>query len=63
MVRSTRPVILIIYFMGSERLPSTCYIFFNESSIPFYSKSNGYKNTKMMKETGTFFSGKWGKDS
>jgi len=23
-----------IYFMGSETLPSTCYILFDESSIP-----------------------------
>jgi len=28
--------------MGSETLPSTCYILSDESSIPFYSTSNGY---------------------
>jgi len=33
-----------IYFMGSETLPSACYILSDESSIPFYSTSNGYKN-------------------
>jgi len=32
-----------MYFMGSETLPSACYILFDESSIPFYSTSNGYK--------------------
>jgi len=31
-----------IYFMGSETLPSACYILSDESSIPFYSTSNGY---------------------
>jgi len=31
-----------IYFMGSETLPSACYILFDESSIPSYSTSNGY---------------------
>jgi len=30
--------------VGSETLPSACYIFSDESSIPFYSTSNGYKN-------------------
>jgi len=33
-----------IYFMESETLPSSCYIFSDESSVPFYSTSNGYKN-------------------
>jgi len=33
-----------IYFVGSETLPSACYILSDESSIPFYSTSNGYKN-------------------
>jgi len=33
-----------VYFMGFETLPSTCYTFSDESSIPFYSTSNGYKN-------------------
>jgi len=28
--------------MGSETLPSACYILYDESSIPFYSTSNGY---------------------
>jgi len=39
MARSTRLVIQIkdvcIYFMGSETLPSACYILSDESSIPF----------------------------
>jgi len=48
MARSTRPVILnidqeYIYFMGSDALLSTCYILSDESSISFYSTSNGYK--------------------
>jgi len=29
--------------MGSETLPSACYILSDDSSIPFYSTSNGYK--------------------
>jgi len=33
-----------IYFMGSETLPSACYILSDESSIPFYSTCNGYNN-------------------
>jgi len=33
-----------IYFMGSETLPSACYILSDESGITFYSTSNGYKN-------------------
>jgi len=32
--------------MGSETLPSACYILSDEYSIPFYSTSNGYKNIK-----------------
>jgi len=32
-----------IYFFESETLPSTCYILFDESRIPFYSTSNRYK--------------------
>jgi len=28
--------------MGSETLPPACYILSDESSIPFYSTSNGY---------------------
>jgi len=28
--------------MGSETLPSACYILSDEPSIPFYSTSNGY---------------------
>jgi len=47
MARSTRLLILIkniyVYFMGSETLSSACYILSDESSIPFYSTSNGYK--------------------
>jgi len=30
-----------IYFMVSETLLSACYIFSDESFIPFYSTSNG----------------------
>jgi len=33
-----------IYFMGSETLPTACYLLFDESSIPFYSSINGYNN-------------------
>jgi len=33
-----------IHFKGSETLPSACYILSEESSIPFYSTSNGYNN-------------------
>jgi len=48
MARLTRLVILIkntyIYFMGTETYPSACYILSDESSIPFYSTSNRYKN-------------------
>jgi len=32
--------------MRSETLPSACYILSDESSIPFYSTSNGYKKVK-----------------
>jgi len=39
-----------IYLMGSETLPSACYIFPDESSIPFYSTSNGYKYTRYSAE-------------
>jgi len=31
-----------IYLMGSEKLPSACYILSDESGIPLYSRSNGY---------------------
>jgi len=31
--------------IGSETLPTACYILSDESSIRFYSTSNGYKNT------------------
>jgi len=31
-----------IYFMGSETHSSACYILADESSLPFYSTSNGY---------------------
>jgi len=34
-----------IYFMWSDTLPSARFILSDESSIPFYSTSNGYKNT------------------
>jgi len=33
-----------VYFLGSVTLPSACYILSAESSIVFYSSSNGYKN-------------------
>jgi len=55
MARSTRLVILsknILYFMGSETLPSACYILSDESSIPFYSTSNGYDKSYQL---GNFF--------
>jgi len=43
MARSTSdPDQEYIYFMGSETLPSACYILSDESRIPFYSTSNGY---------------------
>jgi len=32
-----------IYFMVPETLSSACYILSDESSIPIYSTSNGYK--------------------
>jgi len=56
MARSTWLVILIrnIYFMGSETLPFTCYIPFHESSITFYSTSNGYKHiVKLLTQCNT----------
>jgi len=31
--------------MGSETLPSACYILSDASSIPFYSTSNGYNDS------------------
>jgi len=42
MARSTDPDHKYIYCMGSETLPSDCYILLDESSIPFYSTSNPY---------------------
>jgi len=36
--------------MGSETLPSACYILSDESSIPFYSTSNGYKKGRDREE-------------
>jgi len=33
-----------IYFIGLKTIPSTCYILSDESSIPFFSTSNGYNN-------------------
>jgi len=49
--------------MGSETLPSACYILSDESSIPFYSTSNGYNNIifkekhfeKGIKQKGFFY--------
>jgi len=56
---STRLVILIknIYtiYMGSETLPSVCYILSDESSIPFSSTSNGYKNMLSISNMIMFF--------
>jgi len=48
MARSTRLVILNnhIYLMESVSLPSTGYILSIESSLPYFSTSNGYKNGK-----------------
>jgi len=40
--------------MGSETLPSACYLLFDESSIPFYSTSNGYKYKKMLVINGKY---------
>jgi len=37
--------------MGSETLYSACYILSDESSIPFYSTSNGYKNVRKTAKT------------
>jgi len=37
-----------VYFMGSETLPSACYILSDESNIPFYSTSNGYNVTASL---------------
>jgi len=34
--------------MGSETLPSACYILSDESSIPFYSTSNGYEKQETL---------------
>jgi len=33
-----------MYFMGSETRTIACYILSDESNIPFYSTSNGYKH-------------------
>jgi len=40
----TSRICFAMYFIGSDRLPSTYYILPEESSIPFYSTSNEYKN-------------------
>jgi len=34
--------------MGSGNFPFACYILFDESSIPFYSTSNGYNKKKRL---------------
>jgi len=39
-----------IYFVGSETLPSTCYILSDESSLPLYSTSNWYKKGRDHEE-------------
>jgi len=36
--------------MGSETLPSACYVLSDESSIPSYSTSNGYKKRKEIRD-------------
>jgi len=41
-----------LYFMESETLPSSCYIFSDESSVPFNSTSNGYKKSFTLRVTG-----------
>jgi len=41
--------LIYIYFMGSKTLPFACYISYDESSIPFYSTSNGYKYIRLRK--------------
>jgi len=38
--------------MWSETLPSACYILSDESSIPFYSTSNGYNYRQSNKADG-----------
>jgi len=48
--RSTREY---IYFMGSETLASACYILSYESSIPFYSTSNGYNYSRGLAKIST----------
>jgi len=39
--------IICIYFIGSETLPSICYIPFDESCIAFNFTKIGYKNIKV----------------
>jgi len=49
--------------MGSETLPSACYILSDESSIPFYSTSNGYNKgerySRVPRLSDTRYSAKW----
>jgi len=40
--------------MESETLPSVCYILSDESSIPFYSTSNGYNYCTLSPESNLF---------
>jgi len=42
--RASDPDQEYIYFVGSITFPSACYILSDESSIPFYSSSNGCNN-------------------
>jgi len=55
MARSTRLVILITTLMGSVTPPSVCYILSDESNIPFWSTSNGYKKRIILYYISTFF--------
>jgi len=55
MARSTR-LVIYVYFKGSETLPSTSYIRSDESSILFYSASNGYKDHQYFKRSYSYYS-------
>jgi len=45
--------------MGSATLPSACYILSDESSIPFYSTSNGYNYSSIKTVGATVLGGLW----
>jgi len=38
-----------LWALGSETLPFACYIHSDESSIPFYSTSNGYNKWNVQR--------------